>query len=437
PDAGLLLLFQRGIEHERKCVSSLEDVVEPDWDEKAYEAGFESTVALMKAGHPWICQGVLLNESGVGLPDLLKKTAGSSSLGDHTYIPVDVKGHKAVTKKDRYQLLGYAYLLESILGYRPSEGGIWLNTGEIAEVDLGRDVEDVEALLCEMEKIREGELVTEGYRCGQCNTCEWIDHCFSVWDENESVCLLYGVTGNLARRLAEAGFFSWKDVVRCEPIDIADQVGIKPRRMEACHLHARARDEGCPQILKPAKFPSNVPIHFYDIETFGNCVYLHGNIRVFNGEREEKQFFAKDPAEEKEAWHQYLDYLARDDEAVIYCWADYERGFANSLWERYGGNPKGWHHLEEHLIDQCKFVKDHFALPVYSYSIKRVAPVFGFKWSAEDAGGLNSEAWYKDWLETGEEAIFQKILRYNLDDVLAMEVIDRELRGIDSWIGPA
>jgi predicted RecB family nuclease len=43
-----------------------------------------------------------------------------------------------------------------------------------------------------------------------------------------------------------------------------------------------------------------------------------------------------------------------------------------------------------------------------------------------------SEAWYKDWLETGDKAIFQKILRYNLDDVLAMEVTDRELRKVDS-----
>jgi predicted RecB family nuclease len=56
--------------------------------------------------------------------------------------------------------------------------------------------------------------------------------------------------------------------------------------------------------------------------------------------------------------------------------------------------------------------------------------VFGFNWSAEDAGGLNSTAWYKEWLETGDETIFDKILEYNLDDVLAMEVIDRELQKV-------
>jgi predicted RecB family nuclease len=123
-----------------------------------------------------------------------------------------------------------------------------------------------------------------------------------------------------------------------------------------------------------------------------------------------------------------LDFLAQDNEAFIFCWADYERGFVKSLWEKYGGNGQGWKHLENNLIDQCKFVGDHFALPVHSYGIKTVAPVFGFSWSDEDAGGLNSEAWYQQWLETGDEQILKKILRYNLDDVLAMEIIDKSLR---------
>ena len=57
-----------------------------------------------------------------------------------------------------------------------------------------------------------------------------------------------------------------------------------------------------------------------------------------------------------------------------------------------------------------------------------MAPVFGFSWKDEDAGGLNSEAWYKEWLETGDQEVLEKILRYNLDDILAMEIIDQGLR---------
>ena len=47
---------------------------------------------------------------------------------------------------------------------------------------------------------------------------------------------------------------------------------------------------------------------------------------------------------------------------------------------------------------------------------------------AEDAGGLNCESWYRDWLETKDDNLYRKIIEYNLDDVRAMEVIDSALK---------
>jgi len=44
-----------------------------------------------------------------------------------------------------------------------------------------------------------------------------------------------------------------------------------------------------------------------------------------------------------------------------------------------------------------------------------------------DAEGLNSESWYNDWLRSGDQSIRSKILEYNEDDVIAMEVIDMKL----------
>ena len=111
----------------------------------------------------------------------------------------------------------------------------------------------------------------------------------------------------------------------------------------------------------------------------------------------------------------------------MYCWSTYEFGHVRRLWDDYGGNASGYAHLDA-MQDQCAFVRRHFALPASSYSIKAVAPVFGFDWDANDAGGLNSEAWYREWLARGDEALFEKILRYNLDDVDAMAVIDAALR---------
>jgi uncharacterized protein len=56
--------------------------------------------------------------------------------------------------------------------------------------------------------------------------------------------------------------------------------------------------------------------------------------------------------------------------------------------------------------------------PLSSYGLKPIAKLTGFSWSAEDAGGANSIAWYYNYL-AGDDAQMQKILTYNEEDCKA------------------
>jgi len=427
-EEGERLQHQRGLEYERKVISQLPGLVEPSWDGWDWQAGHDRTRSLMEEGHPWIYQGVLLNGHFRGKPDLLRKIDGSSNLGLYTYLPIEIKSHNQIILKDRYQLVSSAMMLEPILGSIPTRGGVWLNTGTIADAELGKDTIVVAGLIEKMQEISGGKLKTESVRCGQCRRCLWSTHCENEWNRLDHVCLLYGISGKTAMRFKRAGLASWRDVAVLTPQEISDRTGLKMKASIYASQHALARQTGSPVVREDIRFVDDIPIYFYDIETYENTVYLHGLIRIFGNEREDRQFIAHDPSKEGDIWWQFLDYLARDEKAIVYCWADYERPFVKKLKEKHGGNPKGLLHLETNLIDQCNWVQERFALPVTSYSIKSVAPYFGFHWDAEDAGGLNSEAWYKEWMETGDESILAKILRYNLDDVRAMEEIDRALR---------
>ena len=48
PDAGQKLVFERGLDYERKVVDSLPEHVKPDWDGKDWSAGYASTMRLMR-----------------------------------------------------------------------------------------------------------------------------------------------------------------------------------------------------------------------------------------------------------------------------------------------------------------------------------------------------------------------------------------------------
>lgn len=412
----------------RRRVQWLTDLVEPIWDGEDPEAGVRTTLQLMGKGHAYVFRGHLAREGMRGRPDLLRRAEGASALGDFTYLPVLIRDEgDRVEKRDVYELLCLAHLLEGALGARPGRGEVWLPRGRVAPVELSPSSADFDALLADMDRVRRGEVVTEGYRCGECARCPWAAHCSSVWEQLSHVCLLRGVTAESVPRFRDAGFSSWKAVAAAGPEKLAEHVGLAPEKARDVWLHARAWSTGRPQARARAEPPEDVPLHFYDIETYAGRTYLHGVVRLFKGGRSEKQFFAAHPGREREAWRAFLDYLAADERAVVYSWTDYERGFVRELWERYRGNPAGWRHLERNLIDQCRFVKDHFALPTASYSLKKVAPLFGFRWATPGATGLLAQAWYREWLETADEVVLSRLLRYNRDDVAAMEVIHRAL----------
>ena len=422
--AGEDLRIQAGREYEKQVVSQIKGAQTIPWEYPDFKTGYLKTMEVLKKGPEWIHSGVLLSRNLLGIPDLLKRIDRRSKLGNYSYEPIDIKGHKTVQKKDTLQLYSYAYLLETILGYRPEQAGIYLNTGEIEDIVFGDKLKaDFERVLSQMKKIEEDKLKTSPIRCSACDTCQWNKHCSEEWLEADHVCLLPKVNASLVAKLKSLGITTCRQLSQQNTKVLSEKLKQKFETTDRLIRGAKARTDNKPYVLENPEFPSGIPVYFYDIETRGSLTVVHGVIRLYKGKREEKSFYAETVDEEEEIWHEFLDYISQDKKAIVYCWTMYEQGHARSLWAKYGGNETGYNLIEQSLTDQCKFVRDHFILPCRGYSIKQVAPVFGFHWQAEDAGGGNCEAWYGRWLETKDKDLRKKIVEYNLDDVRAMEVI--------------
>ena len=393
------------------------------------EQGRATTERWLREGADWICQGVLVNGDLCGIPDLLKRVPVSSRLGDYAYQPVEIKSHRHASFYDRLQLFFYACLLEPVLGFRPATGMVMGPDGFSEEVWFSPRLErQFFDMLEKMREVRAGRVETKPYRCAACQRCLWFPVCTRVWSESDHVSLLSGVSALMARRLDEQGVRTCREVAQTPPAKISEFADIPLGSATRIVESARARVEGRPLIRKPPVFPRDETVYYYDIETLDDQVFCHGIIRVHRGQKEERCFFAETPDDEARIWHEFLDFLAEAPSATLYCWTFYEKTFVESSWRRFGGNRDGYEMLRRSLTDQCAFVKDHFILPCRGYSIKVVAPYFGFRWRSKDANGMNCVAWYKHWLETRDESWRQKIMEYNLDDVRAMVLVDEKLR---------
>ena len=191
-----------------------------------------------------------------------------------------------------------------------------------------------------------------------------------------------------------------------------------------CQGQAIARTHNHQFPLKPADLPTAEVELYFDIEAAPdvNLIYLHG-VLVVDHRRQTEVFhplLAETLDAEQQAWLQFLAVVQRYPQAPIYHFCPYEAQTVRKLSQQYGSLPAGdLDVLLDRFVDIHRCVTEAVTLPVESYALKHIARWMGFQWRDTGANGAQSICWYNDWLETGDRAHLEAILRYNEDDCRA------------------
>ena len=77
----------------------------------------------------------------------------------------------------------------------------------------------------------------------------------------------------------------------------------------------------------------------------------------------------------------------------------------------------------KHAINILSVIGPHIYFPVFSNGLKEIAAFLGHKWSAADASGINSLLWRHRWNETQDERIKDELIRYNMEDCIALKIV--------------
>ena len=138
-------------------------------------------------------------------------------------------------------------------------------------------------------------------------------------------------------------------------------------------------------------------------------------------------FTAKDAKEdaEKEMLLEFLEFIKKQNDYVIYHYASYERTHLKTMMKKYEIDEATKKTVLDYLIDVHKVATDSVAFPTYGNGLKQIAPYIGFRWRHKDVSATESIAMYLDYVNNseGSEIKFQKIIDYNEDDCIATRVI--------------
>ena len=124
PDPLKELIMNMGHQHEENVIHKIEQkspVFRIDKDSQSRKSSMEQSLLAIKNGEENIYQAALKKENLFGYADLLVKKSGDSALGQHYYIPYDIKLSHHPKAQAVVQLCCYCDMLQTIQGLLPPQ----------------------------------------------------------------------------------------------------------------------------------------------------------------------------------------------------------------------------------------------------------------------------------------------------------------------------
>lgn len=424
------MLYHDGLKHEEETIKSRKfDEIKPE-DFKDLDEAFYATLKLMKEGKN-IYHGVLMHQHWVGIPDLLEarpvERGMKSRLGDHYYVVYDIKSGKDMKDEYKFQLAFYSLMLESIQGILPAHAYIINADGEERPFLVDEFLDYFHFTRETMERVLDGEKPPPFIKSG-CKQSPWYSLCLENAKDCDDVSLIYRLSQNDQRRFYEIDIRTVDDLAKASLEDLESSfVDWSYDKILRFHNQANVLKNKEPMFLRKPSLPEIGTEVYFDVETdpTEGIDYLLGILiknsatKDSKGKTEYKAFWAKDKEDEKRIWKEFLDFLDKLEDFVIYHYSSYELQVINRLANLYGISVELDNKFKDNTLDLHKIVLETAVLPLYFYGLKDVAQYLGFSWQSEDAGGAESVVWYNEWLETKDKKIKDKIIKYNEDDVQA------------------
>jgi uncharacterized protein len=153
--------------------------------------------------------------------------------------------------------------------------------------------------------------------------------------------------------------------------------------------------------------------------------YLIGILVRIGSKEKYMSFVANSLDHEKEMLFEFLDFMKKQKDYVLYHYHHYEKTHLDKMMAKYEIDEATKSLVFDHMIDIHKVATDAVAFPTYGNGLKQIAPFLGFTWRHKDVDATESIILYLDYVANPKENKdkLQLILDYNEDDCIATRVI--------------
>ena len=353
------------------------------------------------------------------------------------FIPIRFIYTNKINKDDKILLAFDALVLSEVLGREVSLGKIIHGEDHVA-----LKVKISARLACEVQKRIDKitalvsapsppDLVLNRH----CAECEFRDGCSQKAIETDDLSLLSAMTEKERSRHRSKGIFTVNQLSYTFRPRKTPKRAKNPDKPHYLALQALSIRENTVYIHGDPQLPASECKVFLDIEGLpdSDFYYLIGALFVINGQETFHSFWADNVDEEPNIFAQFVESVCVIPDFRIFHFGNYETVALKRAKQKLPDSLRPRVDLIlERSTNVLSVVHPHVYFPTYSNGLKEIGRFLGYRRVQEDATGLQTIPWRKNWETNKDLSLKSKLIQYNQDDCVELKRLCEFIGRLDS-----
>ncbi len=355
----------------------------------------------------------------------VERLKGMDQGGIPTSIPILFIQNETISHADKLLLAFNALVLSSVQGTLPPIGKIIHgSTHKVLRCKIEPLIGEVQKLVTQIQAaLAEGAAAPRVRLNKHCNICEFQADCQRLAEEADDLSLMRGLSEKEIQKQQSRG------VTTLTQFSYTYRPGRRGKRKTGKarkHDHAlqavTIRDKKV-YILDSPTLPHSHVALYLDVEGTPDrgFDYLIGLVAVVSDCTTTHFFWADDFTQEKAIWDACSQIINGFEDFTLYHYGQYEQRFLDRMREQADEEGKATiDRIRSRSCNVLAAIYSHIYFPARSNGLKDIATFLGATWTAANASGIQSVARRLAWEISRDEALKQQLIRYNLDDCVAL-----------------